>query len=134
MRADGLALPHSGVARLVRDVLEIEDGRIVCRGELPLGSPLVGEEGAPAFIAFEFGAQAAALLGAASCDAGAPRSGYVVGIREARFARRMIDVGEPLIAEARLLGSAPPLAVYAIRVTLDGEEIATASLSVYVPS
>jgi len=108
-----ILLPHAPPARLIRGVIEAEAERIVCAAEIPADHPLAVEGRAPAFLALEAAAQAAAVLEAlARRDDPAPRSGYLVGIREARFAAPPLPVGRPFQVSARLSGSAPPLSIY----------------------
>ena len=45
-----------------------------------------------------------------------PRIGYLVGVREARFATPFLPAGRPFRVTARLQGSAPPLSIYEIAV------------------
>lgn len=110
-----LLLPHAPPARLIRGVIEAEAERIVCAAEIPPEHPLAVEGRAPAFLALEAAAQAAAVLEAlARRDDPAPRIGYLVGIREARFAAPPLPVGRAFQVSARLSGSAPPLSIYEI--------------------
>ena len=110
-----LLLPHAPPARLIRGVIAAEAERIVCAAEIPPDHPLAAEGHAPAFLAVEAAAQAAAVLEAlARKEDPAPRIGYLVGIREARFAAPPIPAGRPFQVSARLAGSAPPLSIYEI--------------------
>ncbi len=110
-----LLLPHAPPARLIRGVIAAEAEEIVCAAEVPPDHPLATEGRAPAFLAIEAAAQGAAMLEAlARKDDPAPRIGYLVGIREARFAASRLPVGRPFQVTARLAGSAPPLSIYEI--------------------
>lgn len=110
-----LLLPHSPPARLIRGVIEAEAERIVCAAEIPPDHPLAVAGHAPAFLAIEAAAQAAAVLEAlARRDDPSPRIGYLVGIREARLAVPPIPTGRPFQVSARLSGSASPLSIYEI--------------------
>jgi 3-hydroxyacyl-[acyl-carrier-protein] dehydratase len=110
-----ILLPHSPPARLIRWVIEAEAERIVCAAEIPPDHPLAAEGHAPAFLAIEAAAQGAAVLEAlARREDPTPRIGYLVGIREARFAAMPLPVGRPFQVSARLSGSAPPLSIYEI--------------------
>ncbi len=130
-------LPHSGPARLVTGVLEVGVGHGRCTGRIPPDSPFVRDGRAPAYLALELAAQAAAVLEAiARLEAGSapgPRVGYLVGVREARLAANAIPVGAELHATVRLEGSAPPLAIYAVRVVGDGVEYLAGTVSTYAP-
>ncbi len=110
-----ILLPHAPPARLIRGVIAAEAERIVCAAGIPPGHPLAEGDHAPAFLAVEAAAQGAAVLEAlARTDDPSPRIGYLVGIREARFAAPPIPVGRPFQVSARLAGSAPPLSIYEI--------------------
>jgi predicted hotdog family 3-hydroxylacyl-ACP dehydratase len=109
-------LPHAPPARLVRSVLTASAEEIACAAEIPPEHPLVGTGRAPAWLGVEAAAQAAAVLEALARreeDRG-PRIGYLVGIREARFATHGLPAGRTFRVAARLTGSAPPLSIYEI--------------------
>jgi predicted hotdog family 3-hydroxylacyl-ACP dehydratase len=114
-----VTLPHAPPARLVRRVIEAAAGEIVCGAEVPASHPLAAGDRFPAFLGIEAAAQAAAVLqaieaiGRREADPG-PRVGYLVGIREARFAAAPLPCGRPFRVTARLQGSAPPLSIYEI--------------------
>jgi predicted hotdog family 3-hydroxylacyl-ACP dehydratase len=114
-----ITLPHAPPARLVRRVIEAAAGEIVCGAEVPASHPLAAEGRFPAFLGIEAAAQAAAVLQAIEAigrreEAPQPRVGYLVGVREARFAAATLPCGRPFRVTARLQGSAPPLSIYAI--------------------
>ena len=128
-----VTLPHAPPARLVRSVIEAAAGEIVCGAEVPSSHPLAAEGRFPAFLGIEAAAQAAAVLEAMGRreEAPAPRVGYLVGIREARFAAATLPCGRPFRVTARLQGNAPPLSVYAI--TAGGAGVAvTGTLSTFL--
>lgn len=109
-------LPHSPPALLVRSVLAAAEEEIDCVAEIPPEHPLAAAGRAPACLGVEAAAQAAAVLEALARreeDRG-PRVGYLVGIREARFATPHLPAGQPFRVTARLAGSAPPLSIYEI--------------------
>lgn len=123
-----LPLPHTPPARMVERVLGREGGLVRCRASVPADSPWVWDGRAPAFLAIEIGAQAAALLNAE----GAPRRGFLVGVKDARFLVPTLAAGVPLEVEARDAGSAPPLRTCAIVLrSAEGAVLATATVSVY---
>lgn len=127
-------LPHAPPARLVAGVLSASSERVVCRAEIPLDHPLVSGEAAPAYMGLEAGAQAAAAWGALAAETGeGPRIGYVVAIRNARFQVAGLPAGRPFQVEARPAGSAPPLAVYEVRIEAGGEELLAGTVSTYLP-
>jgi 3-hydroxymyristoyl/3-hydroxydecanoyl-(acyl carrier protein) dehydratase len=124
-----ILLPHTPPARLIRGVIAAEAGGIVCAAEIPPDHPLAVEGHAPAFLAIEAAAQGAAVLEALTRREGSgPRIGYLVGIREARFAAPPIPASRPFQVSARLSGSAPPLAIYEIAA---GQAV-TGTISTYI--
>ncbi len=128
-----ILLPHAPPARLVRGVIAAEAERIVCAAEIPPDHPLAVAGRAPAWLAVEAAAQGAAqgaavLEALARTEDPAPRIGYLVGIREARFTTVPLPVGQPFQVSAQLAGSAPPLSVYEI---VAGEAM-TGTISTYI--
>lgn len=126
-------LPHTGTALLLTAVVRSDSNSIEAIGLVPVAHPLVSGGRAPAILGLELGAQAAAAMEAitrASSATGRPaRVGYVVRVREARFAQPDLPVETPVQITARLEGAAPPLAVYRIRVAVAGVESLWAVLS-----
>ncbi len=133
-------LPHRDPMRLVRVIVEAAPpfDRIHCIAVIPPDNPLVTGERAPAFLGLEAAAQAAAALEALSrrTDDPGPRLGYLVGVRDATFHVPDLPVAESLAVIVAAAGSAPPLAVYAIRVEESGSRavLLTGTISTYVPS
>jgi predicted hotdog family 3-hydroxylacyl-ACP dehydratase len=137
-------LPHRDPMRLVRVIVEAPPhfDRIHCIAVIPPDNPLVprmplGEvPRAPAFLGLEAAAQAAAALEALSRrqDDPGPRLGYLVGVRDATFHVPDLPVAEPLAVIVQAAGSAPPLAVYEIRIEQEGAVLVTGTISTYVPS
>src|SRR6185436_9407878 len=91
---------------------------------------------APCFLGLDLGAQAAAALEALQRQGAAgkarARIGNLVRVRSASFARADVPADTPVGVTARLTGSAPPLAMYEIAVTLAGVEVLRATLSTYL--
>jgi 3-hydroxymyristoyl/3-hydroxydecanoyl-(acyl carrier protein) dehydratase len=132
-------LPHQPPARLITALLEASSEAVTCLAEIPLDHPLVSEGLAPAYLGLEAGAQAAAALEALGRGDGdkeggaAPRIGYVVAIREARFRSPWLAAGRSFRVEVRSAGSAPPLAVYEVRAVAEGVEAVTGTVSTFLP-
>jgi len=125
-----ILLPHAPPARLVHGVLEVSAAGIVCAAEVPPSHPLAVAGRVPALLGIEAAAQAAAVLEALARreeDPG-PRIGYLVGVREARFAVPSLPTGRPFRVSARLQGSAPPLSIYEIAV----DEAVTGTVSTFL--
>lgn len=125
----GGSIPHGLPARLITGTLEVKEQSIACVARIPSDHPLSVEGRAPAFLALEAGAQAAAVFEAGSGAAAGPRIGYLVGLREARLATATLPVDTPFVITAELVGSAPPLAQY--RVGTDG--CVTGTVSTFLP-
>ncbi len=127
-------LPHGAPARLVTRVVARAAGTVTCAARVPSASAFTASGHAPAFLALEMGAQAAAVLHAPGGETGtAPAAGYLVGVREARFAVATIGVDEEHLVEVRATGEAPPLRTYAVRVTdAAGREVARATVSTWI--
>ena len=117
-------IPHRGAARLVEAILEEHAGAVVCRGRVPPASPFAMGGRAPAVVALELAAQAAAvqraLSAADAADRGHARPGYLVAVREAVFHVDLLPVGVPLIATVRRVGGAGALAIHEAPVRFDG--------------
>lgn len=123
-------LPHAPPARLVTGVIAAAAEEVVCVAEVPPSHPLAAGGRVPAFLGIEASAQAAAVLEtlARKEEDPAPRIGYLVGIREARFTAATLPTGTPFRVTARLQGSAPPLSIYEIAA---GGEVA-GTISTYL--
>jgi predicted hotdog family 3-hydroxylacyl-ACP dehydratase len=127
-------LPHAPPARLVRRVLMATEEEIVCAADIPPLHPLVEGSRAPAFVGIEAAAQAAAVLEALNRRSEAPgaRIGYLVGVRETRFAVPSLSVGRPLRVTARLEGGAFPLSIYEIAIGSPGAEAVLGTVSTFI--
>jgi predicted hotdog family 3-hydroxylacyl-ACP dehydratase len=126
-------IAHRGAALMVETIVEAGPGHAVCRGRISADSAFAISGFAPSVMAIELAAQTAAVQEALAAPAGkAPRAGYLVGVRDASLRADVVPVGEPLVATARRVAQAGPLATYAVSVTgPDGAEILTATLSTH---
>jgi predicted hotdog family 3-hydroxylacyl-ACP dehydratase len=132
-RSSGL-VPQRGPALLVEHILDSGPDFAVCRGRVPAASAFVTGGRAPAVLALELAAQAAAAQQALASDGPGeePRPGYLVAIREAVLRADEVAAGEPLVATVRRSGGAGPLAVFDVSVTTEGgDPILTATLSTH---
>lgn len=127
-------LPHAPPALLLDGILSHSPESLTARMAIPVDYPLVRPGGAPAFLALEAGAQAAALLEALARPEGdrRPRLGYLVGIRTARLAVRDLPSGRPLRVTARLSASAPPLSIYEVECSGGGKTLLSGVLSTFL--
>lgn len=124
-------LPHAPPARLVRGVIEALGDTIVCAAKVPLDHPLVVDGRFPSFLGIEAAAQAAAVLEALGRkdEAPGPRIGYLVGIREARFAVPVLPAGQLFEVTASFRGGAFPLSLYEVAAA----GVVTGAISTYIP-
>jgi 3-hydroxyacyl-[acyl-carrier-protein] dehydratase len=129
-----ILLPHAPPARLVHGVLEVSAVAVVCAAEVPPSHPLAVAGRVPALLGIEAAAQSAAVLEALArrVEDPGPRIGYLVGVREARFAVPSLATGRPFRVSARLQGSAPPLSIYEIAVGEPGREAVTGTVSTFL--
>ena len=131
-------LAHGVAARYAEEVLDAGDGSLACRGRIPAHSPAVTDGAAGTWVVLELAAQAAALLqaaggadGDASEGAGETVGGYLVRIKNARFAQPTVPADTALVARVERTGGAGPLSLFTARVELDGRTIATADLATF---
>lgn len=131
-------LPHGPPALLLRAIIEATEDAVVAVAEVSPGHPLVKDGRLPAFLGLEAAAQAAAALEALGRREtpgpriAGPRIGYLVGIRDARFAVPSLPAGRPLRVAARFEGGTFPLSRYAVAVGETGREAATGILSTFI--
>jgi len=127
-------LPHVPPARFVSGIFTASEEEIVCAAEIPPFHPLADGGRVPAFVGIEAGAQAAAVLEALNRrhNEPGPQIGYLVGVRQARFALAAFATGRPLRVAARLVGGAFPLSIYEIAVGEPGREVLTGSISTFI--
>lgn len=128
-------IPHRDPALLVRVVTTSSPAATVCIAVIPGDHPLVEGGEAPCFLGIEAAAQAAAAfeaIGRSAEPPGAPRLGYLVGVREARFELPRLPAGWPLRVTVRPTASAPPLSIFAAVIEIDGAIALTATFSTYL--
>lgn len=113
-------LPHEPPMRFVERVAALTDEGITCLARIPDECALVAQGTAPALVALEAAAQAAAVwesLRRWREDASPqPGIGYLVSVRDATLHRETIRAGADLYAAIRLLTLAGPLCTYAVEV------------------
>jgi predicted hotdog family 3-hydroxylacyl-ACP dehydratase len=125
-------LPHGPEARMLREIASSDGERLVARARIPAGGAL-GIEGAPAYLALEIAAQAAAAHGALGGPAGGgARSGVLVGAKAVAFHRATLPVERDLVVRVRRTAAAPPLLVYEAELDADGALAFRGTLSAWV--
>lgn len=129
-------LPHRPPMRFVTAVLgESADG-LTCAARIPTGCPLVMQGSAPALAAIEAAAQTAAVGEAIrrrrEGQAGTPRLGYLVGLRDVSIFAQRIPAEATFQATVRLEAATLPLAHYAMQVTLGSETILCGTFATFL--
>lgn len=140
-------LPHRPPMRFVTAIeAEREDG-IACLARVPSGSPFAPDGEAPALVAIEMAAQAAAVFEAlrrvppaprpggppaGPAQEAGPRIGYLVGARGVRFFSIGFPAGADCRVAIRLSGLAGPLSTYRFEVTRAGEPAAEGAFSTWI--
>lgn len=129
-------VPHRGTMRLVDRLLAWDEDTVAVEVRVPLEGPFSHAEGVPAWVGVEYMAQAiAAWAGCHARRAGRePSVGFLLGTRRYACAVTWFRPGARLRVEARreLLGE-NGLGMFACRILGDGEELATANVSVFEP-
>jgi len=117
-------LPHRAPARFAARVLRADDERLDLEALIPDESAFVRDGAAPALLALEIAAQAAAcfetLVRVRAGGAGEARRGYLVGARDVVLDGGPLPAGRPVLAAVRLAACAPPLSRYAFEVGAGG--------------
>ncbi|MEN6525563.1 MAG: hypothetical protein ABFD65_03640 [Candidatus Polarisedimenticolia bacterium] len=117
-------LPHRAPARFAARVLRADDERLDLEALVPEASAFVREGAAPALLALEIAAQAAAcfetLVRVRAGGPGEARRGYLVGARDVVLDGGPLPAGRPILAAVRLAACAPPLSRYAFEVGAGG--------------
>ncbi|HNX19255.1 MAG TPA: hypothetical protein PKG80_03195 [Acidobacteriota bacterium] len=117
-------LPHRAPARFAARVLRADDERLDLEALVPEASAFVREGAAPALLALEIAAQAAAcfetLVRVRAGGPGEARRGYLVGARDVVLDGGPLPAGRPVLAAVRLAACAPPLSRYAFEVGAGG--------------
>jgi predicted hotdog family 3-hydroxylacyl-ACP dehydratase len=128
-------MPHRPPMRLVTGIDEVRDDGVVCTACLAERGPFTLEGPAPALVAIEMAAQAAAVFaGLRAAEKAVPRAGYLVGARDVRFFRAGIPAGTVCTAAVRAAGGAGALSAFEFEVACGGDSVAAGSLSTWLTS
>jgi 3-hydroxymyristoyl/3-hydroxydecanoyl-(acyl carrier protein) dehydratase len=126
-------LPQRPPMRFITGLLAQREDGADCLAVIPRGCALVEGGTAPALAVVEAAAQTAAmweaLRRASGPDAGKPRMGYLVALRDVVLLAGRVPAGRILVASMRLEAAAMPLTQYRAEVALDGETIMTGSIA-----
>ena len=127
-------LPHRGPMRFVEAIVgEAEDG-ITCAAHIPAACALVRAGSASAIVAIEAAAQSAAVWEAlrSGPQTGAARMGFLVSARDVVLHAETIPAETPLLASARLVAHAGPLAHYQVEVSQDSHPLLRGTIGAYL--
>ena len=106
-------IPHHGDMCLLDGVESWSENRIVCtsNSHASVDNPLRKNGRLHALIGIEYAAQAMAVHGALLTKDGAPRPGYLAGLREIQFFAQTLDYPEAMlrIEAERLMGDSQHL-------------------------
>jgi len=127
-------LPHRAPMRFVDGVLGEADDGITCTARIPEACALVRAGAAPAIVALEAAAQAAAVWEAlrSGPPEGAARLGFLVSARDVLLHATAIAAETPLLATARLVAHAGPLAHYHVEVSQDSHPLLRGTIGAYL--
>jgi predicted hotdog family 3-hydroxylacyl-ACP dehydratase len=129
-------IPHRGAMRLIDRVLEVDAEHSVAEVDVPFDGLFVRDGEVPSWVGIEYMAQTvSAWAGArAKSQGGPPRAGLLLGSRRYEARRGGFPCGALLRVEAHceLIG-ANGLGQFACRIVMDGEEVASARISVFDP-
>ncbi len=129
-------IPHRGTLRLIDRLLAWDSESVAVEVRVPADGPFNDEDGVPAWVGIEYMAQAIAAW--AGCRArargGEPNIGFLLGTRRYEARLPHFPSGTVLRVEAvcELLGD-NGLGMFACRILADGQEIASANVSVFEP-
>jgi predicted hotdog family 3-hydroxylacyl-ACP dehydratase len=130
-------VPHAAPMLLLDRVLAASDESLAAEVVIRAGSLFCGEDGVGAWVGIEYMAQAiAAHAGYLALQRAEPvRIGFLLGTRRYECRRHVFPVASVLRVEVvRLLISENGLGSYACRITDEQDEVATATVSVFLPA
>ena len=129
-------VPHRGTMRLVDRLVGWDEDTVAVELRVPEEGPFSHDDGVPAWVGVEYMAQAiAAWAGCHARRAGRePSVGFLLGTRRYQSTTPYFPAGTLLRVEAtrELLGE-KGLGMFSCRILGDGEELATATVSVFEP-
>ena len=128
-------LPQRPPALLVTEVLAADPEGSRCLARIPADSPFVEQGRAPAYLALEMGAQAAAAgearQRAAESGGGEAQGGYVVRITRAVFHVTSLDATGEFELHTSLRQAAPPLRTWSCHILQGGELLVEGEVSTF---
>jgi predicted hotdog family 3-hydroxylacyl-ACP dehydratase len=127
-------LPHRDPMRFVEAIDGEADDGITCAARIPEACALVRDGAAPAIVAIEAAAQAAAVYEALRSGPGdgSARMGFLVSARDVALHALTVDAGAPLLASARVVAHAGPLAHYQVEVSQESHPLLRGTIGAYL--
>ncbi len=130
-------VPHAPPALLVESLMGRDERGARGIARIPAASPFVVAGVAPSYLGLELAAQTAALVEAVGREEGdeekgAPREGYLVASRNARFFVPSLPAEESLDVILAFAGSASPLAMYEVRIERSGAILVEGTISTWI--
>lgn len=129
-------IPHRGAMRLIDRMLRVDEECAVAETDVAIDGIFAVDGHVPAWAGIEYMAQTVAAWSGARAQrsGGAPKLGLLLGSRRYQAHRTSFACGVPLRIETRceLIG-ANGLGLFDCRILQAGEEIATATISVFEP-
>lgn len=129
-------IPHRGAMQLIDRVLEVGAEHSVAEVEVPADGLFVQGGQVPGWVGIEYMAQTVSAWagGRARSSGQPPRVGLLLGTRRYEVRRPAFPSGARLRVEARCeLMAGNGLGLFDCRILMDGEEVATATISVLDP-
>jgi predicted hotdog family 3-hydroxylacyl-ACP dehydratase len=127
-------LPHRAPMLFVDGIVGEADDGLTCSAHVPEGCAIVAAGAAPAIAAIEAAAQTAAVweaLRARRAGEGVGRMGFLVSARDVELHDARLPAGMPLVASARLVAHAGPLAHYRVEVTCEAHPVLRGTIGAY---
>jgi predicted hotdog family 3-hydroxylacyl-ACP dehydratase len=120
-------IPHAGSMCLLDGVLACDAHRIRCvsRSHRDADNPMRMKEGLPALCGIEYAAQAMAVHGGMTGNAGSkPRAGYLVGVRDVTCHALWLDkLEQDLVIEGEKLMGDDTRVMYRFSLSAGGTEV-----------
>jgi len=130
-------VPHRRAMCLLDALEQVDEQGVVARVTVPAQGLFASRAGVPAWVGIEYMAQAiAAWAGARARQAGgSPKIGFLLGSRRYVAQRPVFAAGARLriVAECELIAD-NGLGMFSCRIECDGQEWATAKVSVFEPT
>lgn len=123
-------LPHRPPMLLIDEIVDATETSVVCKTQIRPDCVFATDGIVHPAAMIEIVAQACAICSGMRAGDGKPRSGMLVGCREAAFSVDSFAVGDELTITVEKLVDQPQLTTFAGTVTRDGASCVTMQLSV----